>query len=227
MIWGLPVLVAETRSGRVLFVRGHIPPVGLDASTRRSAWKGALAAVVAVVAVVVGTSCGPSYPEIIGVDVTLVKNADCTQTGQGPPSCVPAEDLARNVTKGRWLIEIEPDQSSATVTTQDGRTLVGLTFPNDGAVIVTDGCAGEGGDCVFVRRRFDSTDANNNNCRTFGELVAVGHFPPDDPEQFVGVLSDINGVTEACGTPSTNQDAFAVTGTRVAQPVRSLEEANP
>ena len=170
-----------------------------------------------VVVVAAGFGCADAS-RLVGLDVTLVPTLECTLTGTNSRDCEdPAVIGARSVT-GRWILE-KGDDSLVSITTHEGSTLTGVEFENDGRVIATDGCAGEGGTCAFTRRRFSSTDANNQNCTRFGEIIAVGHFDVDDANHFVGVFSDVNGNDEACGTPSISQSFFSVDGAVVDEPV--------
>ncbi len=173
-------------------------------------------AVVALGLFLIG--CGPSSP-LQGVDVTLQPTSECTLTGQTTRDCEDETVLAQQSIEGRWIFERGDDGTSLSLTTQEGRTLPGLLFTNDSSVLTADGCSGEGGTCAFTRRRFESTDANDAGCRRFGELIAMGHFGPDDNNRFVGVFTDVNGLDvsqavdpEGCGTPTVNELVFAVDG---------------
>lgn len=166
----------------------------------------------------VGAACGEESP-LTGIDVTLVPTSECTRTGTSNLDCEDEALLAAQSVKGRWILERGGDNSSATLTTHEGVTLPGLVFNNDNSVLTAAGCAGEGGTCAFTRRRFSSTDQNNLDCTRFGELIALGHFEEDDPAHFVGILSDVNGNDEACGTPTVNEVVFAVDGFVVDDPV--------
>jgi hypothetical protein len=172
--------------------------------------------------------CGPDAAvDLEGWDVTITPVSRCTLTGQFSRNCDDPAVLAQTTVSARWFIERSTDGVSATVTTHEGRTIPGVVFDNDGSVINVEGCAADGGRCVFVRRRFETVDGNNNNCTTFGELIFVGTFPADDDRQLRGRFSDVAGNSEACGTPTVNEVAFLVEGRRVEQPARSLEEAAP
>ena len=179
--------------------------------------------VVAVVVVVAGVACG-GPPPLQGLDVTLVPTSECTLTGAASRDCEDTAVLAAQKTVGRWILERDEDGQNISITTHEGRTLTGLLFNNDGSVLSADGCAGEGGKCAFTRRRFTSTDANNLGCTRFGELIAMGHFDPDDDAHFVGVFSDVNGNDDACGTPTVNEVVFAVDGVVVDDPVFARAE---
>jgi len=175
-------------------------------------------------AVVVGVGCGERNA-LDGYDVVVKKTAECTVTGDFSRQCEDPAVLAQTALEARWYVEIAGDDASATVTTHEGRTLPGLRFTNDASVINVDGCAGEGGNCLFVRRRFTTTDDNNNGCSTFGELIFVGHAPPDDQERLTGFFSDVSGNTAECGTQTVNEVVFSVEGRRVETPARAAQEA--
>ncbi len=162
--------------------------------------------------------CGPP-PPLTGFDVTLVPTSECTLTGQASRDCEDEALLAQRSVSGRWIFDRSGDGTALSITTHEGSTLPGLIFNNDLTVIDAEGCRGEGGLCAFTRRRFSSVDANNQNCARFGELVAMGHFDPDDEDHFIGFFSDVNGNDEACGTPTVNELVFSIDGVRVDDPV--------
>jgi hypothetical protein len=175
-----------------------------------------------------GVACGDGRGvELEAWDVTITQTSRCTVTGQFARNCDDPAVLGQTTLSARWFVEHADDGLSVTVTTHEGRTIPGVTFDNDGEVIATEGCNGEGGDCIFTRRRFESTDQNAGNCTTFGELIFVAHTPPDDADALVGRFSDVAGNTEECGTPTVNEVAFSVVGRRVDQPARSLEGVQP
>ncbi len=159
-------------------------------------------------------------------DVELVQTSRCTLTGQAARNCDDPAVLAQTSLFARWYVEIGDDTQGVTLTTHEGRSMTGVAFQNDGSIIDTEGCQGEGGRCVFTRRRYETLDANNNNCQTFGELIFVGRHPPDEPDTLVGRFSDLNGNSEECGTPTVNEVAFSVSGEKAALPALSLTEAN-
>jgi hypothetical protein len=174
------------------------------------------AAVVVVAAAV--AACGGPDP-LQGWNATLVPTSECTLTGDASRDCEDEAVLAARSTSGRWIFERGDDATTITITTHEGRTIPGLLFNNDLSVIDADGCRGEGGLCAFTRRRFTSTDDNNLGCTRFGELIAMGHFDPDDDAHFVGAFSDVNGNDENCGTPTVNEVVFAVDAVLVDDPV--------
>lgn len=181
---------------------------------------------IVVVVVCLAASCG-GPPPLEGWDVTLVPTSECTLTGSSSRSCEDEALLAQRSIQGRWIFDRADDGGSISITTHEGRTLSGLVFKNDLTVINVAGCAGEGGNCIFTRRRFTSTDENNLDCTRFGELVALGHIDPDNAEHFIGAFSDRNGNDENCGTPTINEVVFSLDGVRVDDPVQAREESEP
>lgn len=171
-------------------------------------------------------ACGGSSTgvELQGLDVTLVQTEECTLTGQASRNCTDPAELGLTSTSARWIVSTSGDGVTLTVTTDDGRTLPGLRFANDATSLNTAGCAGEGGECVFARRRFSTSDVNTG-CETFDELFVVGHYTLDDDRVFVGEYTAVAGATEGCGTATVNESIFAISGTVVDQPVLAIEEA--
>jgi hypothetical protein len=180
---------------------------------------------LALVALVAACACGPSTGvTLTGLDVTLVQTQECTQTGVQQPSCTDPVELAKTTTTARWIISRNDDDVTLAVTTDNGSTLPGVSLDNNGVGVNTTGCAGEGGECVFARRRMSTTDPNTG-CQTFDELFVVGHFPLDDERSFTGAYNAVAGASEACGTFTENLSIFAITGTLVDEPVLAIEEA--
>jgi hypothetical protein len=171
-------------------------------------------------------ACGGSATgvELQGLDVTLVQTEQCTLTGQASRNCTDPAELGQTKTAARWFVSTNADDVTLTVTTDDGRTLAGVSFDNDGTSLNTPGCAGEGGECVFARRRFSTSDTNTG-CQTFDELFVVGHFDVDDARVFAGEYTAVAGANEACGTATVNESIFAIAGTVVDEPVLAIEEA--
>lgn len=180
------------------------------------------------------SSCGPAgVVDLRAIDVTLVETERCTLTGQASRNCTDPAELATTSTSARWIVSVSRDQTSnwngssnatITLTTDDGRTLPGLMFDNNATTLNTTGCTGEGGDCVFARRRFSTSDINTG-CETFNELFVVGHFDVDDERQFSGQYTAVAGANEACGTATVNDSIFSVVGVVVDEPVLAVEEA--
>ena len=182
------------------------------------------AAFVVGLAVVVGGCGGGLGVGVDALDVTLTKTVECSQTGLATRNCVDAAVLGQQTISGRWIVETGSDNTSLVLTLQDGRTLTGLGFPDDGRLLSTSECAGDGGRCLFARRRESSIDINSG-CQTFDELFVVGRFDPETPEDFVGTFNSIVGADAACGTASSTERGFSVAGVIVEQPVRALQEA--
>lgn len=181
--------------------------------------------IVAALAMAMTPACGSGTDVgIDALDVTLVKTSACTLTGQATRNCTDPVELAATTVKARWIIQTSKDKSSTTVTSHDGTTLAGLAFDNDGVTLSTPGCEGEGGSCIFVRRRTSSSDVNTG-CVTFDEIFLAGRFLPDDERRFIGNLNAVSGANEACGTAITTQTITSVDGVLAEQPVLALEEA--
>lgn len=197
------------------------------ASTRHSA--AAIGQTGLLVLAAILSACGDDASRLVGWDVELVPTLDCTLTGQATRDCSDPAVLGQTRVTGRWIIDDDKGAPgfgggahAFTVTTETGITLAGLAFPNDNSFIQAVGCAGEGGTCYFARHRTDSLDPNENNCRRFTELVVIVHTLDDKTYQ--GLLSDVAGLDQACGTPSATELVHSVTGTRVEDPVLARAE---
>jgi hypothetical protein len=153
--------------------------------------------------------CGQSVPQIQGYGVTRTPTVDCTLTGATSQACIDPEALAQQKLIGRWIIERQP-QDSFTLTTEDGLTIPGIFFPDDGIILPEPPCEGLGGLCFFARRKFESVDARDNNCTKFGELVVI--LRRVDDGTFTGVFADQSGSDENCGTSTIVQRIYDVTG---------------
>ncbi len=171
------------------------------------------------------TSCGSGIDVgVDALDVQLVKTSECSLTGQATRNCIDVAVLAQTTLTARWIVQSSDDRSSISITREDGDTMAGLAFQNDGVTLNTAGCSGEGGRCLFVRRRSNSSDVNTG-CVRFEEVFAVGHFLPDDPRHFVGNLNAVAGSNEACGQAITTEVITTIDGTLAEQPVLALQEA--
>ena len=170
-----------------------------------------------------GAGCGISVQPLEAFDVTLNPTQDCTLTGSTSRDCTDAAQLALQQTTGRWIFEQEPAQSF-TLTTEEGITLPGIIFNDDGLVLNQDPClgAGAGAICYFARRKFESVDARNNNCTRFAELVAIVRRVDDG--NFAGVLSDTQGADQSCGTSTVIQRIDNVAGKKAPEPSLAREE---
>ena len=101
--------------------------------------------------------------------------------------------------RGHWVLDRAAD-AAFTITTEDGNTVAGLTFPNDGSVLNADGCKSEGGECYFARRKSSNTDPSNNTCEKFAQFVVIAHFEGD---KLVGVTRDLQGTRAIDPTATT------------------------
>jgi hypothetical protein len=159
-----------------------------------------------------------------GWDVTLTLTEDCTQTNLNR-ACVDPLVLAATTVEARWLFDPAETGIGVALTTEDGITLAGWRFANDGRVALVPGCGAEGGVCSFVRHRTLQVDANNNDCARSTERVFAGHTDPDDQTTITGVMSDEAIESEQCGTPTIRTVAWTVAATRADEPVLAREEA--
>lgn len=176
---------------------------------------------------VVAAACGPSVAPVEAFAVVVAPTQDCTLTGATSRDCVDTAVLEQQRTRGRWILE-HGANNGFTVTTEEGITLPGIHFVDDGREpAVAPTCQGEGGRCYFARRRFESTDENNNDCTRFGELLVILRRTEDGT--ITGLRSDTQGATETCGTSTTLERVDAVTGTLLpeAAAARDLDEASP
>jgi hypothetical protein len=162
-----------------------------------------------------GVGCGVAVEPLEGFDVVVSPTEDCTLTGATTRDCVDAALLAQRRTKGRWIFEHSKDEAFA-LTTEEGATLAGITFLDDGVVLNEPPCIGAGGLCYFARRRFESTDEGNNGCTVFGETVVILLRLEDGT--FSGILSDTQGTDQDCGTSTVVQRRHSVTGVLVQEP---------
>lgn len=160
-------------------------------------------------------ACGVSVEPLEGFDVVISPSEDCTLTGATTRDCVDESLLAQRRTKGRWIFEHTNDDAF-TVTTEEGTTLPGITFFDDGIVLNEPPCVGAGGLCYFGRRRFESTDDRDNGCTSFGESVVILLRPADGT--FTGLFADTQGTDQDCGTPTVVQRRANVSGTLLAEP---------
>lgn len=174
------------------------------------------------VLVPLGGGCGVSVKPLEGFDVVITPNKDCTLTGATTQDCVDEAVLAQRRTRGHWIFEHSTDEAF-TVTTEEGTTLPGITFYDDGFVLNEAPCVGEGGLCYFGRRRFESTDDRDNGCTSFGESVVI--LLRQDDGTFAGLFNEIQGTDQDCGTSTVLQRSFNVTGTILPEPSQPRADA--
>lgn len=159
--------------------------------------------------------CRPSLAPLQGYDVVRQPIIDCTLTGATSRDCVEEGELAQRRARGRWLIEHTP-QDTFSLTTEEGITLPGIWFDDDGQVLSEPPCVGEGGICYFARRKFESVDERQGGCTRFGELVAI--LRRETEGTIAGIIGDQNGTDERCGTSTIVQRIDDVTGTPTDEP---------
>ena len=173
--------------------------------------------------VLLAAACGPSPQPLEAFDVTLVPTRDCTTTGATSQDCTDAATLAQQSIAGRWILEHGASESF-TLTTEEGITLPGIDFNDDGTILNQAPCVGQGGLCYFARRKIDSVDPHNNNCQKFAELVAI--LRRTDDASFSGILSDTQGSDANCGTSNVIEHVSNVNGKRSGAPALSRVEAS-
>ena len=161
------------------------------------------------------SACRPTLAPIQGYDVVRQPIVDCTLTGATSRDCVEDSVLAQQRVRARWVFEHEP-QESFTLTTEEGVTLPGIWFDDDGVVLSDPPCVGDGGICYFARRKFESADPRQDDCTRFGELVAI--LRRDYEGAVTGIIGDQNGTDERCGTSTIVQRIDEVTGTPADEP---------
>jgi hypothetical protein len=161
--------------------------------------------------------CGVAVQPLEGFDVTLTPTTDCTLTGATSQNCIDPIILAQQKTRGRWIFEHSVDDAF-TVTLEDGVTVAGILFEDDGIVLDEAPCEGLGGLCYFGRRRFESTDDRNNGCTAFGELVLI--LLRGEDGTFRGITASTEGTDQDCGTSTVVQTRADVVGTRVEEPAQ-------
>lgn len=166
--------------------------------------------------------CGVAVKPLEAFDVVISPSEDCTLTGATTRDCIDAAVLAQRRTKGRWIFEHTNDDAF-TVTTEEGTTLPGITFFDDGVVLNEPPCVGAGGLCYFGRRRFESTDDRDNGCTSFGESVVILLRAEDG--NFSGLFADTQGTDQDCGTSTVVQRRFNVAGTLLAEPSQPRADA--
>lgn len=165
-----------------------------------------------------GAGCGVAYEPLEGFDVTITPAEDCTLTGATSRNCIDPIILSQQKTRGRWIFEHSVDDAF-TVTLEDGVTIAGILFNDDGVVLNEAPCTGTGGLCYFGRRRFESTDDRNNGCTSFGELVLILLRTEDG--SFSGIVANTEGTDQDCGTSTVVQTRDDVIGTRVDEASQS------
>jgi hypothetical protein len=155
-------------------------------------------------------------------DVTLTAFSDCEQVGQGGVNCADEGALRAVSVEGRWVIDYRTGNTFVLVT-ENGRSLPGVYFANDGRV-ATRACTGaEGGTCHFSRVRTTGEDPQSGCPRTEERVIDV--VVADGQVQ--GQLSDVGFTAEGCGTPIIRELLVQVTGAAASEAVRARQEFGP
>lgn len=183
-----------------------------------------LSSSLASLALLAALGCRPALAPLQGYAVVRQPIVDCTLTGATSRDCVEDSVLAQQRVRGRWIFEHAP-QDSFTLTTEEGVTLPGIFFDDDGVVLNEPPCVGEGGLCYFARRQFESVDERQGGCTRFGELVAILRRDPEG--NLAGILGDQNGTDERCGTSTIVQRIDDITGTPTDEPALARPTEEP
>ncbi len=182
---------------------------------------------VAVAVVVVGgAACGIDLAPREAWQMTFSTEKDCSFVGVGAGQCADATQLAQTTTHGRWVFEHGSDDAF-TVNLDDGRTLAGIDFQDDGRTLQppTAPCLGQGGICYFARDRSASVDPNDNNCARIAEFLMIARLVDDNgTRKLTASLSDRSFRDEACGTPSGQERVVNGVGVFQADPAAAQSE---
>lgn len=179
--------------------------------------------------------CGP--PDNISTyDVDVVLFSDCTQIASSAVNCVDESNLRAVTRSGMWVIEdlgganaLNP-VSNFIITNDRGRSATGIHFVNNGALVETNSCAGEGGQCYFGLVRHETLDVDTG-CATFDiqgydfrvmpDGLLVGLYQEQRLEGFRNQCTQDPDTGEevcepvpdpACGTASVGQRLTEVSG---------------
>lgn len=169
-------------------------------------------------------ACRPVLAPLQGYDVVRQPILDCTLTGSTSRDCIDDAELAQRRTRAHWVVEHAP-QESFSLTLEDGVTLPGIWFDDDGLVLSDPPCTGEGGLCYFARRKFESVDERQGGCTRFGELVAI--LRRDHEGTVSGIIGDQNGTDERCGTSTIVQRIDEVSGAPTEEPALARPGVEP
>lgn len=150
--------------------------------------------------------------------VRLTPISDCEQSGVGAVNCVDESQLSSVHVTGRWLFDYRGSDTFVLLT-QDGRTLPGVYFANDGRV-QTSACTGGGGVCHFARVRSAEDEPGSGCLRQQQRLVDLTVVDGE----LSGVLFDETFTDDACDAPFVRQLRVALSGTLVEEDVLAREE---
>lgn len=192
------------------------------ASTLLRVGKDARLGAAIAVACALTAGCGPGPLEAF--DVAIVAALECTRNASSQ-QCEDPEALAQQQVTGRWTFEHGANETF-TLVDHEGRSVTGVTFPGTletlDQVLPGHPCIPEEGLCYFGRRRFQSSDPDNNGCTRFGQFAVVLRRNLDGT--FVGRTSDITGFDERCGTASVTERIEDITGALAPEPSRARSE---
>ncbi len=180
---------------------------------------------------IVGASaCGQPEP-IVAYDVELAQLSDCRQTGQST-QCTTDDELDDTIRRGRWYVE-DRDAGKFLLTLEDGATLAGLSFPNDGQNILlveaadhpgtAVGCSGEGGTCFFARNGSSGTDLSTGCARNDEHAIILHELEGT----LLGEVVDAFSTDVECATASAAVAVVGVTGVKVDEPSLARERLSP
>lgn len=167
------------------------------------------------------SACGGDEDTLEAFRVTVTPVSDCEQSGQGPVSCVDEAELSAVSVTGRWVFDYV-GADTFVLLTEDGRTLPGVYFADDGRVLTT-ACTGTGGVCHFARVRSAGEDAQSGCVRRKQRLVDLTILDG----VLAGELFDESFTDETCDTSSVSQLRATLAGTRVDEDVLAREEFKP
>ncbi len=166
-------------------------------------------------------ACGGEEDDLAAYEVTLTPRSDCEQVGQGGVNCVDEVELASVSRSGRWLFDYRgPD--TFVLLTEDGRTLPGVYFANDGRVSTTS-CTGGGGVCHFARVRSSGEDPQSGCPREQQHLVDLAVVDG----VLTGELFDEAFTAEGCATPIIRQLRVTLEGVLLDEAVPARAEYAP
>lgn len=167
--------------------------------------------------------CGPATIEAFDVAVTTVRS--CTRNASSQ-QCVEPRTLAAQRMLGRWTVE-HSGNDTFSLTDHRGDVVTGVTFRglvgNLDAVLEGQPCLADQGICYFGRRRFQSTDPDNNDCTRFGQFVVV--LRRDDDGAITARTSSLTGTDDRCRTSTITEQVEDITGALSPEPSLARAEA--
>ena len=165
--------------------------------------------------------CGP-VDTLTTFDVELVTFSDCTQVSLGV-TCEDEGTVREIVREGRWTFD-DRGSSFFVLTTEDGKSLTGIRFPDDGQV-TTEACTGQGGggECFFGRTRQDGIDPDTG-------CAITAQFQTDiliKDETLSAITADVVATEEDCEDVFISQVLVEVRGTLAENDVLARERGVP